>query len=431
MLRTAIRFVILLAFCAGLGSHALAAKRVALVIGNSSYAEVERLRNPASDAKAVAESLQRLGFDKVMLKLNLDYTGLRRTFADFSRMADGAETALIYYAGHGIEVDGQNYLIPVDAKLQSPRDVDFEATPLSFAMSALDGARKLRIAILDACRNNPFRSRMARSSSKRSVGRGFARVATGANTLVAYAARDGTTADDGDGKHSPYAAALLSHLETPGLEIGFLFRRVRDTVISVTGGRQEPFVYGSLSGKAYYLKPAVPGRKDTDPSSQPRTSLAAQAWATIHMSTSAAVLEAFIIEYPTGIYANLAKARLGELTHLQDNEVGGAPDAPSKAVGRPFDGRWKVSLSSVSGCLNNKARSFQVNVSDGKIDEPNQPLPKTGHITDTGEFVVKVEDKMGRSRGVQKGTITGDFGRGQFRGRKTSCHAVVTLERLK
>lgn len=411
--------------------HTHASDRVALVIGNSVYTEVERLRNPTSDASAVAEAFKRLGFDSVTLKQDLNYTGFRRALADFSRTADGAETAIIYFAGHGIEVGGQNFLIPVDAKLQSPRDVDYEATPLTFVMSALEGATKLRVVILDACRNNPFHSRMVRKRGTRSVGRGFARVATGANTLVAYAARDGTTADDGDGKHSPYAAALLSHLETPGLEIGFLFRRVRDTVLKTTGGRQEPFVYGSLAGKAYYLKPPVSGRKNTDPSSRSETSLAAEAWGTIHMSTSAAVLEAFVREYPSGIYTNLAKARLSELKHIEDDKVREAPGTPLKAVGRPYDGLWKVSLASLSGCLNNKPRSFRMNVSDGRIDEPNQLFPKTGHIADTGEFVISIEDKTGMPRGVQKGTIKGDLGTGHMQGRKPTCRGVVSLERLE
>ncbi|MEC9369653.1 MAG: SUMF1/EgtB/PvdO family nonheme iron enzyme [Pseudomonadota bacterium] len=236
-------------------SPAHAEKRVALVIGNSTYAHVGKLANPANDASAVAESLKRLGFESVEQKSDLDYRAFRKALSDFSRIADGADVALIYYAGHGIEVDKRNYLIPVDAELRDGRDADLEALPLDVVMGTVEGARKLRLVVLDACRDNPFRAKMASRGGTRSIGRGLARVEAPSNTLVAFAAREGTTADDGRGKHSPYTTALLKHIETPGLEINFLFRRVRDAVLADTGGRQEPFIYGSLSSEAIFLKP--------------------------------------------------------------------------------------------------------------------------------------------------------------------------------
>ncbi len=235
-------------------SAALAEKRVALVIGNSAYQNVEKLKNPSNDATKLARKLRTIGFDKVTLKLDLSYSALRRTLGRFARDAAGADIALVYFAGHGIEVGGTNYVIPTDASLAHVDDVDLEAIELSTFMRVLNRASKLKLVILDACRNNPFRAGMSSQGVTRSIGRGLARVSpAGSDTLVAYAAREGTVAADGDGAHSPYAAALIKHIATPGLDVRLLFGRVRDEVMKSTGGKQEPFTYGSLAGNRIML----------------------------------------------------------------------------------------------------------------------------------------------------------------------------------
>lgn len=254
MYRNAILFMCFLVSMIGAAGDA-SAKRVALVIANSEYEHTETLANPKNDARALAEAFRRLNFDSVTLKENLDYRNLRLALKDFANESAGAELALVYYAGHGIEVSGQNYLIPTDARLESATDVDFEGIPLPSVLSSVEGAQNLKLVILDACRNNPFRARMVRRSGTRSVGRGLAKVEPESNnTLVAFAAKEGTVALDGDGKHSPYANALLQVVEEPGVEIGFLFRRVRDLVLKATGLRQEPYTYGSLGGTPLFLK---------------------------------------------------------------------------------------------------------------------------------------------------------------------------------
>ena len=235
-------------------SGVAAEKRVALVIANSNYEHAEMLSNPSNDAKSLAEAFRRLDFDTVTLKENLDYRNLRLALKDFANESAGAELALVYFAGHGIEVSGQNFLIPTDARLESASDIDFEGIPLTSVLSSVEGAKVLKMVILDACRNNPFRSRMVMRSSTRSIGRGLAKVEPNNNTLVAFAAKEGTVALDGDSSHSPYANALLQVIEEPGVEIGFMFRRVRDLVLKATGQRQEPFTYGSLGGTPIYLK---------------------------------------------------------------------------------------------------------------------------------------------------------------------------------
>lgn len=230
-------------------------RRIALVIGNSDYQHVSKLPNPANDAKDIGAVLERLGFE-VTAGTDLDYNQMRLVLRDFAEAATGADVSLVYFAGHGVEIDNTNYLIPVNAELKRDRDVDFEAIRLDAVVDALSDAKGLKIVLVDACRNNPFLVEMERTSATRSIGRGLARMDP-SGVLVGYAARGGTLALDGEGRNSPYAQALLRHIEEPGLEIGKLFRKVRDTVYDMTGGAQEPFTYGSLPGEDIFLIPAV------------------------------------------------------------------------------------------------------------------------------------------------------------------------------
>lgn len=231
-------------------------RRIALIIGNSSYAAVPALKNPAMDARAIADTLTSLGFEKVTLKLDLDRQATWAALAEFAEDAARADWAVVYYAGHGIELDAQNYIIPVDAKLDSDRRVLFETIPLDHVVEATAGARKFRLVILDACRNNPFLASMTRVASTRSIGRGLSRVEPQGGVLVAYAAKAGEIALDGDGGNSPFVVALIEQLRRPGVEVGFLFRKVRDSVLKQTNGTQEPYTYGSLPGdEEIYFRP--------------------------------------------------------------------------------------------------------------------------------------------------------------------------------
>ena len=229
---------------------------MALVIGNGAYTAVNPLKNADADARAVAASLRKLGFD-VIEKHDLTLTALIAELKGFGDKAPAYDWAVVYYAGHGIEVAGTNYLIPIDAELSASTHVDDEAIPLERILSKVEGAKKLRLVILDACRENPFVAKMASNSSTRSVGRGFgSRRAGGRRAGRLFRAKDGQVAQDGDGANSPFAQALLDHLNEPGLEINMLFRKVRDDVRSKTGGQQEPFTYGSLPAEAMYFKAA-------------------------------------------------------------------------------------------------------------------------------------------------------------------------------
>lgn len=229
------------------------AGRVALVIGNGSYRNAGVLPNPKNDAEAVSKALNAVGF-QVVLAQDLSRDQFAKLLKDFSAMADNAEWAVIYYAGHGIELGGNNYLVPVDARFVSDRDVSFEAVTLDQVVQSVEGASKLRLVILDACRDNPFAQKMIRSSGSRSIGKGLGNIEPEGTTLVAYAAKHGQTAEDGTGRSSPYASALIRNIQTPGLEINQVFRKVHDEVMNATGKRQQPFTYGALPSEPFFFR---------------------------------------------------------------------------------------------------------------------------------------------------------------------------------
>ena len=224
-------------------------RKVALLIGNSAYQKVGALQNPKNDVQLLAATLKSASFQSVVVKMDLTQQQTLQALRDFAAVADGADWAVLYYSGHGIEFGGANYLVPVDANLKTDRDVDLEAVDVGKVISAIEGAKRLRLVILDACRDNPFASQMKRTVASRSVGRGLARIEPEAGTLIAYAAKHGETALDGDGANSPYAQALAKRIQqTPALEVRRLFDVVRDDVMDATGQKQQPFSYGSVSG---------------------------------------------------------------------------------------------------------------------------------------------------------------------------------------
>ncbi|MGY4503701.1 putative caspase-like protein [Bradyrhizobium sp. GM24.11] len=232
-----LRLFVLLIVATWFGTGAaLAEKRVALVMGNSAYKNVARLANPANDAALVGGMFRKAGFDTVDVKLDLNVVDMRKALREFGSKAREADIAVIYYAGHGIELDGTNYLIPTDAALETDTDVLDEAFPLDRVLFAIEPAKQLRLVILDACRDNPFAKTMKRTIASRAIGRGLAKVEpTSPNTMIAFAAKAGSSASDGDAKNSPFAAALVERLPTPGLDLRKAFGFVRDDVLKNTG----------------------------------------------------------------------------------------------------------------------------------------------------------------------------------------------------
>jgi uncharacterized caspase-like protein len=226
------------------------------VIGNGAYEHTGVLPNPRNDAIIIAGVLRKIGF-AVMEANDLAYRPMREVIREFGQAAQGAEMAVIYYAGHGVEVAGENWLLPISAALRHERDLEYEAISLSSVLAAVREAGRLRLVILDACRNNPLGARIALlSDTTRSVSRGLARIEPSGDILVAYSAKHGTLAEDGPtGGNSPFAAALALNLATPGLDVRIMLGKVRDHVRKSTGGRQEPFTYGSVGGETIALLP--------------------------------------------------------------------------------------------------------------------------------------------------------------------------------
>ena len=215
------------------GGQAMAQKRIALVIGNSNYVNVRPLANPENDATAVAGLFRAAGFDVVDASNNLGGIEMRRAFRDFAEKSRSADIAVVFYAGHGIEIDGTNYLLPVDTSLKRDLDVEDEAVSLDRIVRMLEPAKRLRLIILDACRDNPFIRTVRRTSETRSIGRGLAKIEPpSSDTLIAFAAKAGSTAADGDDKHSPFTTALLKNLTAPGLDLRIALGRVRDDVMT-------------------------------------------------------------------------------------------------------------------------------------------------------------------------------------------------------
>ncbi|MDA9495561.1 caspase family protein [Bradyrhizobium sp. CCBAU 11361] len=307
----ALRFL-LFVFAVWLGcGPAMAERRVALVIGNSAYKSVPRLTNPANDATLVGSMFKKAGFEAVDIKLDLTVAEMRRALRDFGDKTKDAEVAVIYYAGHGIELDGTNYLIPTDATLERDSDVLDETIALDRALFAVDPAKKLRLVILDACRDNPFAKTMKRTIASRAIGRGLAKIEpTSSNTMIAFAAKAGSTASDGDSRNSPFAAALVERLPTPGLDLRKAFGFVRDDVLKNTGNKQEPYVYGSLGGDDVPLVVAKPVA--TGPQANPDEAVRRDYELALQIGTRE-VWTAFLAKYADGFYASLAKGQLNRI----------------------------------------------------------------------------------------------------------------------
>jgi uncharacterized caspase-like protein len=236
---------------------ATAELRLALVIGISGYTAVAKLPNPERDAGEIAAALQADGFDvtKVDNLTRADFLSVINRFSDSAARADWA---VIYFAGHGLQIDGVNYLVPVDAKLATDRDVPDEAIALDRLINTVGAARKLGLVIIDACRNNPFLEKMRFTVASRAAHtRGLARVQPQGTTLVEFSARDGQEALDGDPTgNSPFAAALANRLATPGLEVGKLLRQVREDVLAATEHQQEPMFTGDPPAEDVFFRPA-------------------------------------------------------------------------------------------------------------------------------------------------------------------------------
>ena len=292
----------LLAFDA---TPAWAGKRVALIIANARYAAGPQLRTPPADAALMQQSLRRAGFDNPVLVADATKQQMEEALRAFGRSADGADIALIYFAGHGVEVGGQNYLIPTDARLLQDRDADLEAVRLESVRAIVAHAR-LRLIILDACRDNPFLATMTRTFRTRGFSRGFADIEEADGEAVFYSTAAGAVADDGNGTNSPFAAALAQRITQPGLELSDMLKKVRGDVMRSTGSVQRPFWYGSYPDDAFYFVPAPVVVAPTLAGPQ----IEALVWQGALAANSNEGFADYLSRYPDGIFVGQARANI-------------------------------------------------------------------------------------------------------------------------
>jgi len=312
--------VVLFAFCAlSASSVAQTERRIALIIGNSTYQNTPELKNPKNDAADMAASLRRLGFE-VFEGHDLDKRSMERMIRQFGVKLSGADLALFFYAGHGVAVGGQNYLVPVDARLSSEGDADFEGLPLTLVLKQMEREAKTSIVLLDACRDNPLARNLARTMGTRSsqVSQGLAEVRTGVGTLIGFSTQPGNVATDGTGRNSPYAGALLRHIEVPGTDVSGVLIAVRNDVLKATDGRQVPWEHTSLTGQVYLkVAPSSTLAAVRPPATRPGDydrEMELSYWSSVKDSKSPALIQSYLDRYPGGNFANLARAMIKELT---------------------------------------------------------------------------------------------------------------------
>jgi hypothetical protein len=307
---------------------AIDGRRVALVIGNGDYTHGTPLRNPVNDARRMAEVLERAGFE-VVVGLDLDRRGMETKVREFGNRLEGGRVGLFFYAGHAMQVAGENYLLPVDAVLERERDLAFETVSLGQVLRAMESSAATNLVFLDACRDNPLTRSFQRSLGTRSaaVGQGLAQVQSGLGTLVAYATQPGNVALDGRDANSPFTSALAQHLVTPGIDIAIAMRRVRESVVAATGGRQVPWDHSSLTGDVVLVgapsaAPAPAPVALAAPAAEPAGGIVRGGggggadrevvfWQSAVAGGQPADFEAYLRAYPEGTFAPLARSRLG------------------------------------------------------------------------------------------------------------------------
>jgi invasion protein IalB len=325
---------------AGSSDRALAAKRVALVIGNSAYKFAGELPNPKNDASDMSAVFKRLGF-QVVEGIDLDKAAFDRKIRDFAAALQGAELGVFFYAGHGLQVGGQNYLVPTDAELSSQDGLDFEMVRLDLVHRTMERATDTNVIFLDACRNNPLERNLRRAMGTRSadIGKGLAPVQSGTGTLISFSTQPGNVAADGTGRNSPFAAALVRHLSSSNDDLSAILISVRNDVMKETQRSQVPWEHSALTGRLYFGAAAQTASNDR-PGKSPDVSQseAERAWALTKDATNIAMLEAFVARFKDTFYAYLAKVRIEELKRQQTAAVSPKPIPPDipAAKGAPI-----------------------------------------------------------------------------------------------
>ena len=291
-----------------IATPAFADNRVALVIGNSAYKNAPALKNPANDAADMADALQRLGFE-VIRGVDLDYMGMRTTVRRFSEKLPSAKVALLFYAGHGLQVAGKNYLVPVDAQIETQADLDFGTIDLDLVLRGMEADTRTNIIFLDACRDNPLAASLTRRLGTRSgaVSRGLAQVESSVGTLISFSTQPGNVALDGEGRNSPFTSALLKTIEIPGMPLSDVMIDVRNDVLRTTGRKQVPWDNSSLTGQ-FYFKPLPAGTPGAASANQEGVEVTF--WNSIKDTKNPQLFEAYLRRFPNGAFSDIARINM-------------------------------------------------------------------------------------------------------------------------
>lgn len=298
------------------GASQAQAKNVALLIGNSEYESASDLANPANDVKLVAGALKSIGFTPVIVDTDLSREVMNEALRNFSAMAQGADVAVVYFAGHGLEISGVNYLLPVSAPRSGIEGIRLSGVRLDDVMAAASGA-DLRIVILDACRNNPYRRHLAGPDERAIESSGLGDVQTEGETLVVYATKAGSVAEDGSGRNSPFALSFAQRVVEPGVEVRYMLANVRDDVLRATEAYQEPYIYGSLSSKERYLagSQSLPRRMTV---ALNEGSADKVYWEGAKVIGTRRALESYLFLFPDGAYRSSAEGMIANLPREGD-----------------------------------------------------------------------------------------------------------------
>lgn len=341
---------------AALQHPALAETRIALVVGNSAYQHVAPLANPKNDAEDLTARLTSLGFE-VMGGTDLDRRSLVEQLIKFGRAAGDADVALFFYAGHGIQVNGQNYLVPIDAVVEYEAEVDISLVSLSGVMQQMERGSETNLIFLDACRNNPFADQLAKSENRSaaSLSKGLGRVQTGSGTFIAFATQPDAVASDGSGRNSPFTGALLGHIGEPGQSISDMMIEVRNDVMAATGGKQVPWDSSSLTGRFSFAPQAA--QPDT-PAAVASAGDEKEAYEQAVAVGSCGALEAFTRRYPQSFYAELAKERAASACAAPKTEqVASAPSVATATRSAARDGTCETGPFDVDYCASSVLKS--------------------------------------------------------------------------
>jgi Caspase domain len=376
----------------GLFAEAYAAEqRVALVIGNGAYWSAPELRNSRNDADDISAQLKQLGFS-VIDGRDLDRSSMQVALSRFAQRLKGTDAGLVYYSGHGLQMNGQNYLVPVDLKYDNGTFTPFELVKVDDVVDALSYTDGVRLLVLDACRDNPFASILARNKGTRGVGttRGLARIERSQGMLIAYSTQPDAVAADGTGRNSPFTAALLRELQVPGLEVATVFRRVAINVNRETAGAQTPELSVSLL-QDFYLNP-----QESDIS----------AWQKLGPSASADGLKTFISRFPASVMVDAARARLEAIEHANERErLAREYEEKERRLRQELEAAEAGYRKATSELAARRERDERERLADAKSSQPPvaaaPPAPAAASSGGAPEIVVQLPDDSERQKKEQ------------------------------